>query len=63
MVLRDLKLKSEALNALKLPVTVKAGFLGTITLKVNFCFLVTWLKVSVRCVVFGGTVEGGFIIC
>ncbi|XP_057809782.1 uncharacterized protein LOC131024279 [Salvia miltiorrhiza] len=34
VVLRDLKLKSEALNALKLPVTVKAGFLGTITLKV-----------------------------
>jgi vacuolar protein sorting-associated protein 13A/C len=29
-----LKLKSEALNALKLPVTVKAGFVGTITLKV-----------------------------
>ncbi|XP_047948182.1 uncharacterized protein LOC125194160 isoform X1 [Salvia hispanica] len=34
VVLKDLKLKSEALNALKLPVTVKAGFLGTITLKV-----------------------------
>ncbi|KAL8484750.1 hypothetical protein ACS0TY_027161 [Phlomoides rotata] len=34
VVLRDLKLKAEALNALKLPVTVKAGFLGTITLKV-----------------------------
>lgn len=36
VVLKDLKLKSEALNALKLPVTVKAGFLGTITLKVRF---------------------------
>ncbi|KAK7348007.1 hypothetical protein VNO80_22555 [Phaseolus coccineus] len=34
VVLRDLKLKAEALNALKLPVTVKAGFVGTITLKV-----------------------------
>ncbi|GAU16711.1 hypothetical protein TSUD_199530, partial [Trifolium subterraneum] len=34
VVLKDLKLKSEALNALKLPVTVKAGFVGTITLKV-----------------------------
>ncbi|KAL3812236.1 hypothetical protein ACJIZ3_013504 [Penstemon smallii] len=34
VVLKDLKLKAEALNALKLPVTVKAGFLGTITLKV-----------------------------
>ncbi|XP_024982723.1 uncharacterized protein LOC112519038 isoform X5 [Cynara cardunculus var. scolymus] len=34
VVLKDLKLKSEALNSLKLPVTVKAGFVGTITLKV-----------------------------
>ncbi|CAA0829437.1 calcium-dependent lipid-binding family protein, partial [Striga hermonthica] len=34
VVLKDLKLKAEALNALKLPVTVKAGFLGSITLKV-----------------------------
>lgn len=35
VVLKDLKLKAEALNALKLPVTVKAGFVGTITLKVH----------------------------
>ncbi|XP_077211040.1 calcium-dependent lipid-binding family protein isoform X2 [Tasmannia lanceolata] len=34
VVLRDLQLKAEALNSLKLPVTVKAGFVGTITLKV-----------------------------
>ncbi|XP_020230234.1 uncharacterized protein LOC109811015 [Cajanus cajan] len=34
VVLKDLKLKAEALNALKLPVIVKAGFVGTITLKV-----------------------------
>ncbi|XP_050216889.1 uncharacterized protein LOC126667840 isoform X2 [Mercurialis annua] len=34
VVLKDLRLKAEALNALKLPVTVKAGFVGTITLKV-----------------------------
>ncbi|KAM7278379.1 hypothetical protein ACFE04_005513 [Oxalis oulophora] len=34
VVLRDLRLKAEALNALKLPVTVTAGFVGTITLKV-----------------------------
>ncbi|OVA16691.1 Peroxin/Ferlin domain [Macleaya cordata] len=34
VVLRDLKLKAEALNSLKLPVTVKAGFVGTVTLKV-----------------------------
>uniref|UniRef100_A0A7N0UXF0 PH domain-containing protein n=1 Tax=Kalanchoe fedtschenkoi TaxID=63787 RepID=A0A7N0UXF0_KALFE len=34
VVLRDLKLKAEALNSLKLPVTVKGGFVGTITLKV-----------------------------
>lgn len=36
VVLKDLKLKAEALNALKLPVTVKAGFVGSITLKVVF---------------------------
>ncbi|XP_065863891.1 uncharacterized protein [Euphorbia lathyris] len=34
VILKDLRLKAEALNALKLPVTVKAGFVGTITLKV-----------------------------
>ncbi|RAL47445.1 hypothetical protein DM860_013410 [Cuscuta australis] len=34
VVLKDLKLKAEALNSLKLPITVKAGFVGTITLKV-----------------------------
>lgn len=40
VVLKDLKLKAEALNALNLPVTVEAGFLGTITLKVIMSFLV-----------------------
>lgn len=35
-MLKDLKLKAEALNSLKLPVTVKAGFVGTITIKVLF---------------------------
>ncbi|AAF79523.1 F21D18.20 [Arabidopsis thaliana] len=35
VVLKDLKLKAEALNSLKLPVAVKSGFVGTITLK-NF---------------------------
>ncbi|KAK1259991.1 hypothetical protein QJS04_geneDACA015489 [Acorus gramineus] len=34
VVLKDLKLKAEALNSLKLPVFVRAGFVGTITLKV-----------------------------
>ncbi|KAG8658937.1 uncharacterized protein LOC110610326 isoform X2 [Manihot esculenta] len=34
VVLKDLRLKAEALNALKLPLTVRAGFVGTITLKV-----------------------------
>ncbi|PHT71713.1 hypothetical protein T459_22498 [Capsicum annuum] len=34
VVLKDLKLKAEALNLLKLPVTVTAGFVGTITLQV-----------------------------
>lgn len=33
-------MKAEALNSLKLPVTVKAGFVGTITLKVGI--LVGW---------------------
>ena len=44
VVLKDLKLKAEALNSLNLPVTVKAGFVGTITLKVaiviiSVCFI------------------------
>ncbi|MCO5593425.1 hypothetical protein L7F22_047439 [Adiantum nelumboides] len=34
VVLKDLRLKAEALNSLKLPVIVKAGFLGSVTLKV-----------------------------
>ncbi|CAK7326271.1 unnamed protein product [Dovyalis caffra] len=34
VVLKDLNLKAEALNLLKLPITAKAGFVGTITLKV-----------------------------
>lgn len=37
VVLKDLELKAEALNELKLPVSVKAGFLGSVTLNVmNF---------------------------
>lgn len=39
VVLKDLKLKAEALNSLNLPVTVKAGFVGTITLKVAICII------------------------
>ena len=39
VVLKDLKLKAEALNSLKLPVAVKSGFVGTITLKVAFFLL------------------------
>jgi vacuolar protein sorting-associated protein 13A/C len=34
VVLRNLKLKPEALADLNLPITVKAGLLGTLTLKV-----------------------------
>lgn len=34
-MLKDLQLKAEALNALKLPIIVKAGFLGSIRLKVS----------------------------
>ncbi|CAA6659808.1 unnamed protein product [Spirodela intermedia] len=36
VVLKDLNLKAEALNSLKLPVIVRAGFIGSITLKVLF---------------------------
>lgn len=43
VVLKDLKLKAEALNALKLPVTVKAGFVGSITLKVTITFNIVHL--------------------
>lgn len=32
--LKNMQLKPEALNALKLPVKVKAGFLGSVKLKV-----------------------------
>eukprot|EP01018_Ginkgo_biloba_P025446 Gb_15429 [translate_table: standard] len=34
VVLKDLQLKAEALNSLNLPITVKAGFLGSVTLQV-----------------------------
>lgn len=37
--LNNLHLKPEALNALNLPITVKAGLLGSLTLKVNFDML------------------------
>lgn len=39
--LTNMQLKPEALNALKLPVKVKAGFLGSVKLKVRtniFCY-------------------------
>ena len=37
-------MKAEALNSLRLPVTVKAGFVGTITLKVVIVILLFyWL--------------------
>lgn len=48
VVLKDLRLKAEALNSLKLPVTVKAGFVGVITLKVLlefFIFLFIQIKI------------------
>jgi vacuolar protein sorting-associated protein 13A/C len=35
VVLKDLKLRAEALEALKLPITVKGGVLGTLRLKVR----------------------------
>ncbi len=39
VVLRNLQLKPEALNELDLPVVVKAGLLGTLTLKVPWSAL------------------------
>ncbi|CAD7698400.1 unnamed protein product, partial [Ostreobium quekettii] len=39
VVLRDLRVRPEALQDLKLPVTVKAGMLGTLTLKVPWANL------------------------
>lgn len=33
-MLRDLQLKEEALNSLHLPISVKAGFIGSVSLKV-----------------------------
>lgn len=51
VVLKDLKLKAEALNALKLPVTVKAGFVGTITLKVHLVIYHHWLSAANFCVI------------
>lgn len=35
VVLRNLQLKPEALSSLDLPITVKAGLLGSLKLKVN----------------------------
>jgi hypothetical protein len=48
VVLKDLQLKAEALNALKLPITVKAGFLGSVTLKVQ-CVFVAQFKAETLC--------------
>ena len=43
--LTNMQLKPEALNALKLPVKVKAGFLGSVKLKV--CWLIWVLMLDV----------------
>lgn len=52
VVLKDLQLKAEALNALKLPITVKAGFLGSVTLKVGTYILRTYILVPSKNVPF-----------
>ena len=46
-----MQLKPEALNALKLPVKVKAGFLGSVKLKVCcvFFFCLLYLKLKYVC--------------
>lgn len=47
-----MQLKPEALNALKLPIKVKAGFLGSVKLKVRHLFFgvqkMRWLMLTVR---------------
>ncbi|CAI5996531.1 unnamed protein product [Closterium sp. NIES-64] len=45
VVLRDLQLKEEALNRLRLPIAVKAGFIGSVNLKVP------WSRLGVEPVV------------
>ncbi|GJP54206.1 hypothetical protein CLOM_g13301 [Closterium sp. NIES-68] len=45
VVLRDLQLKEEALNRLRLPISVKAGFIGSVNLKVP------WSRLGVEPVV------------
>lgn len=42
-----MQLKPEALNALKLPVKVKAGFLGSVKLKVCFVYPVSSVDGSI----------------
>lgn len=46
-MLKDLNLKAEALNSLKLPVIVRAGFIGSITLKVLFLGFILCLFVKI----------------
>ncbi|KMZ66837.1 hypothetical protein ZOSMA_288G00380 [Zostera marina] len=50
VVLKDLKLKAEALNSLKLPVIVNAGFVGTITLKVPKSLVGPCRALSLLCI-------------
>ena len=54
VILNDLELRADALNALKLPITVKAGRLGSLTIKAssnpivsanNSSFMI-WLMIS-----------------
>ena len=48
VVLRNLKLKPEALADLNLPITVKAGLLGSLTLKVCFSSLAVLFLMRLR---------------
>ena len=55
VILNDLELRADALNALKLPITVKAGRLGSLTIKASINPIVSaynssfmmWLMISV----------------
>lgn len=47
--LTNMQLKPEALNALKLPIKVKAGFLGSVKLKVQIAH--SWAGVRIHKVI------------
>jgi hypothetical protein len=51
VVLTNMKLKPEALNALKLPILVKAGIWGSVKLKVRIAHSQVQLLAHVYCII------------